>query len=284
MPQKRHFAKACLSSRKQNENNQSSISATIHSCIAAIPMAKESLSRAITNVTIQGVVLQALIDSGSTDSFISTSTVKSLNIKVNRSSGTVAMASTSLLSTIHSECKVDLIVNGNVYSKVKLAVLENLCCDVLLGQDFMKLHDCVSFKLGGSRPKLVLCNLAAMTIQPPRPFEHLQPFKKPIAVPSRRFSKQDDKFISQEIERLIKEEIIEKSTSPWRAQVHVVGQKKRRLVIDYSQIYNLECSSSTSNRQTGGRSVSVCNLQHPGPQERLPPNCSSPGRQVVYGI
>ena len=50
----------------------------------------------------------------------------------------------------------------------------------------------------------------------------------------------DKKFISAEIERLLKNDLIEASSSPWRAQPFVVTPEnhRKRMVIDYSQTIN----------------------------------------------
>ena len=64
---------------------------------------------------------------------------------------------------------------------------------------------------------------------------------KPIATKSRRFSKPDKDFIHSEVKRLLAEDIIEPSNSPWRAQVLVTtnDRQKKRLVVDYSQTINI---------------------------------------------
>ncbi|XP_059810217.1 uncharacterized protein LOC132383332, partial [Hypanus sabinus] len=60
-----------------------------------------------------------------------------------------------------------------------------------------------------------------------------------VATKSRRYSGGDRAFIQSEVQRLLREGIIEPSSSPWRAQVVVVrtGQKNR-MVVDYSQTIN----------------------------------------------
>ena len=50
----------------------------------------------------------------------------------------------------------------------------------------------------------------------------------------------DKEFVSMEVKRLLKENIIEPSKSPWRAQVLITTNKnhKRRMVVDYSKTIN----------------------------------------------
>ena len=98
-------------------------------------------------------------------------------------------------------------------------MLNDLCCDVILGHDFQKQHESVTFQYEGSKPKLVtkgensLCAPAIAKIDEPSLFSNMPEGCKPIAVKSRQYSKDD---------QLLPEGIIEPSTSPWRAQVVVV--------------------------------------------------------------
>ena len=61
-----------------------------------------------------------------------------------------------------------------------------------------------------------------------------------IATKSRWYSQEDLFFIDGEVERLLKEGIIEPSKSPWRAQVVVTKDEnhKKRMAIEYSQTIN----------------------------------------------
>ena len=77
-------------------------------------------------------------------------------------------------------------------------------------------------------------------IEPPEPFANLTTDCHPIATKSRRYSQEDSAFIDKEVKRLLEEDIIEPSRSPWRAQVVVAKDEnhKKRLAIDYSQTIN----------------------------------------------
>ncbi|QQP58573.1 Uncharacterized protein FKW44_003939, partial [Caligus rogercresseyi] len=134
------------------------------------------------------------------------------------------------------------------YTPLKISILENLCCGVLLGQDFLSLHSHVRITFGGMLPALEVahtdvtstCALASIGGVPsPRLFSNLLPDCKPIATKSRRHSREDEEFIDTEVKRMLLEDIIEPCRSPWRAQVVVVtNSNKKRLVIDYSQTIN----------------------------------------------
>ena len=115
-----------------------------------------------------------------------------------------------------------------------------LCSDLILGLDFQSQHDSVTFKYGGTKPPLSVCSFTTLNIEPPTPFANLTPNCHLIATKSRRYSNEDQTFIGDEVERLLKEGIIESSQSPWRAKVVVTKDEnhKKRLAIDYFQTVN----------------------------------------------
>ncbi|XP_059838259.1 uncharacterized protein LOC132400840 [Hypanus sabinus] len=154
--------------------------------------------------------------------------------------------------------------------------MPNLCAPVLLGLDFQSHLESVTMVYDGPLPPLTVknpqfcgtsshtplltththghthpiqnqanscatdtCSLSTLKIPPPPLFANLTPDCKPVATKSRRYSAGDRAFIQSEVRRLLREGIIEPSTSPWRAQVVVVrtGQKNR-MVVDYSQTIN----------------------------------------------
>ena len=108
----------------------------------------------------------------------------------------------------------------------------------------MKLHRRVVFQLNTQGKDVIIsqpiCGVAAANIPPMRLFKNLDPGAKPIATKSKRFNLEDQKFIRSEIKKLLDENIIEPSTSPWRAQVLIAddGRHKKRMVIDYSRTIN----------------------------------------------
>ena len=125
--------------------------------------------------------------------------------------------------------------------------MEELCADVILGLDFMKLHNEIEFKMHGpqeaisiNRPINKSCNVMAAKIKPPRIFRSISPDCVPVATKCRRYSESDKKFIKEEISRLLEEGIIEPSHSSWHSQVLITKDEnhKRHMVIDYSQTVN----------------------------------------------
>ena len=114
-------------------------------------------------------------------------------------------------------CKACIELNGRKYEEVVLTVLKDLLTDVILGQGFMQLHQSVKIHLGGAEPTLTLGVLQPIkTLAPVKLFDHLKDNCVLAATKERRYSVLGRKFISTEIERLPKSDLIEASSSPWR--------------------------------------------------------------------
>lgn len=232
-----HFAKVCMSS--QNSETLAAASMPILSTISATTNSKQ-LSSATVKVEVAGKMVNALIDTGSTDNFISQEVAARLKLQITAKVGTISMASSVHRSEILGVCSPDIKVCGRLYRTVELSVIDKLCADIILGHSFLKRHKSLNLSLGGTQPTLEICGLAELKVSPPELFANIDANAKPIATKSRRYSTEDKVFIDTQVELLLEEEIIEPSTSPWRAQVVITGgdSKKRRMVIDYSQTVN----------------------------------------------
>lgn len=234
-----HFSKVCQS--KRTTVNTKSTSASAVSLSQLLAAAPGSLFKSLIKVDINGTSADALIDTGSTDTYISEAFTSEAKIPVFSGTGCISMASTSLQSHISGYCFVNMKVLGHHYPNLRISILKDLCADVIIGHDILRQHSKVNVEFGGPKEPLSICSLSFAAIEPPRLFVNLSPNCKPIATKSRRFSLEDTKFISNEIRKLLDEGIIEESISPWRAQVLVTKNKshKKRMVIDYSQTINL---------------------------------------------
>ena len=223
------------------KSKRGKVSAVANSNIlCSIPSDPPSCASIPMFINSKTVTVHAMIDSGSCVSFIHPNTVNKLKLKVLPSKEKISMASSPFSSYTLGHCIVQLNAQDNHYPDFKLSILPNLCYEIILGQDFMKLHKEVSFHLQGSEPKLSVCGVSAMNMEPPSLFPVLSDDCKPISTPSRKFSNPDTVFIKEEVKTLLKEGIIEKSVSPWRAQVIVTHDERhrRRMVVDYSATIN----------------------------------------------
>ena len=242
-----HFQKVCRSSsnRRIPSNNASRNN---HTSASMIPT---SLSDAIIDSKVNDNIVKTLFDSGSSSSFIDSKVVKKLKLEINYTSQqSISMASTSCNTKTIGSVTVNLSFAGSSHTQVRLQVMENLCCETIIGHDILSLHEKLVINFGGENSPIVVdnvgnsafsCTLTAADVEPPKLFEHLYSDSiKPVACKSRRFSPSDQKFIDSKVQGLLADGIIEPSSSPWRAQVLVTNndRHRRRLVVDYSLTIN----------------------------------------------
>ena len=159
-----HFSSVCRGAKRQSS-----------SYVAAMGLSK---SHAV--LQFSGSTVDALLDTGSTESFIKKSTARQLQLPFHSTNSYISMASTEYNVKISQFCLVSFSLNKHMYKNVKLLVMDNLCCSVILGHDFMGLHDNVTFNFGGKDDNLAICNVMAMSITPPRLFSHLTDDIRPI--------------------------------------------------------------------------------------------------------
>uniref|UniRef100_UPI00358E1A3A uncharacterized protein n=1 Tax=Myxine glutinosa TaxID=7769 RepID=UPI00358E1A3A len=204
-----------------------------------IPAGSSGLAQAIIPLMVEGIFAWALVDTGSTDSFIDQRLVRQHGWPVLGTTRQIFMASQGLRLSTKGECRLKRVIKGRMFPDVHLMVLPALCADILLGHDFLKRHGRLEMEFGGT-DTLAVCALAKMEIEPLSLFPNLTTDCTPVAVKSRRYSRADAQFIAEEMAQLLKECIIEPSRSPWRAQVLVVRSEAHRrcMVIDYSQTVN----------------------------------------------
>ena len=238
---KGHFAKVCRSNPAGDQLEHSRATASAYPTLATVPSSTPpTLLKSSTEIVINGVSARALVDSCSSESFIHPHLAETLNLRKYSSPKSISMAQSTLSAETLGHCIVNLELGGKMYSNLHLSILPGLCSDLILGLDFQKQHQSISFHHGGPKPPLVVCGLTSLKVEPPDLFANLTADIHPIATKSRRYGYEDREFIDSEVRRLLHEGIIEPSNSPWRAQVVVAHNEnhKKRLVIDYSQTIN----------------------------------------------
>ncbi|XP_026689427.2 retrovirus-related Pol polyprotein from transposon opus [Ciona intestinalis] len=216
----------------------------LSSILASAP---NCLEPAIVTGTLAGATVDILLDTGASNNFIDSGTARKAHLSLNKVIMSINMAAGNNPTKTFGRTKATLSFLGRKYVDVTFDIIEGLCADVILGQDFLKMHSEVTFKLGGDADKLIIpyvpmeiAALSAGKVSPPRLFEFMDRHAQPYASRSRQYSREDQAFIRSEVQRLIGSDIIEASRSPWRAQVLVVKEstRKKRMVIDYSQTVN----------------------------------------------
>ena len=244
-----YFSSVCRSKKEPGKTlgNVATMYAPTVCALGVTTAFQNSLSHAALPAVIYGITLTALIDSCNSDSFINQQVANRLQLEIYPTTRNISMALRTLKTDVIGCCTTDITLNDRTYSNVKLSVLKDICGDIILGHDFQKRHKRLTIELHGSQSYLIVsnsssCALATAVIDELYLFANLIPGSKPIATQSLRFSFSDITFIQEGITRLMKEYVIEHSTSPWRAHVVVVKNpalpNKKRLCIDYSQTVN----------------------------------------------
>lgn len=238
---KGHFANVCRSKQTQSANAVTDDNIQRDDTLSAISAASpSSLRKATSPITINGFKAEALIDTGSSVSFINKSLVEILKLKIKPSRQTITLASLSHVSYVQGVCYVNIQLEKHQYKNQSLLIVNNLCADAIIGHDILKNHSSLELEFGGTQEPLRICNVMEASVPPASLFTHLSPHTKPIAVRSRHHTADDERFIKTEVSKLLEDGIIEPSVSPWRAQVLIAGGglHKKRMVIDYSQTIN----------------------------------------------
>ena len=120
--------------------------------------------------------------------------------------------------------------------------MSNLIADLIIGDDLLQQHKSVTFEFPGEKKEFYISTNMPTARVPYRDlFRNITRNCKPIAIKTKKFLTSDQPLIKTETDRLLNENRIEKSNSPWRAQPLVVdnGKEKRKMCIDYSRIINL---------------------------------------------
>ena len=173
---KGHFSRVCRS-RKTRRNSASTSDPVLSTVTANLPTC---LQTSTVSACVNELPVDALMDTGSSDSYIDASLCKKLDLIVRGNPSTISMASKSYSVKVNGNVNVDLNVFSNQYPDFKSGMMKNLCSDVILGLDFMKLHSKVNFEMNGSKSAisidnhhLNLCNVLAANIEPPRIFRSI---------------------------------------------------------------------------------------------------------------
>ncbi|XP_077971774.1 uncharacterized protein LOC144425880 [Styela clava] len=154
-----HFATVCRKAKKSvatvNDLHLTSIIAGIHT----------SLSRSTITAEIAENPLMALLDSGASQSYIKASVAKSLGLTLYGPKTVIALASNESVAQTIGFVDAPLKIGTRVYDAMKFGVVENLCTDIILGQDFLSKHRKVVFEFNGDLDSLYVgkevCNLAS---------------------------------------------------------------------------------------------------------------------------
>ena len=200
-------------------------------------------------VSINGNDCRALLDTGASENFMDFKFAQKLRLKIDRNKRTtITLANNDSSTQTRGEVIVKLQIKGEIYDRMVFNVMDNCLATAIVGYPVMEQHQSVTIPFKGKRkpmilrtdPKLKVLCLTEANLGSPSLFLGMDKNVKPVKSASRRYSEPEQDFIGVEVRRLLKEGIIQKSNSPWRAQIVAAKQtNKWRMCIDYSQTVNL---------------------------------------------
>ena len=241
---KGHYAKMCRSTQRGTFRSAAAVADdNLDSQLATLSSASTGDEEKVNMyVLVNGTLANCLLDTGAKHNHIDNKFRQRAKIDViGESNMKVDLAVKGASVKTQCVCSTSVNLQGREYSGVNFSIMDGLLWDVILGRDFLCKHKSVSFMFDGPQPPLNLGALKPLKgVEPARLFEHLTPNCKPVTSKRRNYSKADRSFISNQVQQLLDDGIIEPSLSPWRAQVVVVKgeHRKKRMCIDYSETIN----------------------------------------------
>ena len=99
------------------------------------------------------------------------------------------MATSSHTAKIPGYCIADIKFYDTTYENMRLFILQDLCADIIPGQDWQEQHEIMTITYGGPVSALKFCNLTPMNVPLPSLFQCLTADVKPIATQSKNIVK-----------------------------------------------------------------------------------------------
>jgi len=196
-----------------NRDAKQAVSAVPEGYMASLVGAPSCLHEAVVDVTVQGTPAKALLDTVASERFIHEGLVREIGLKSSGKPRNISLASLKSSAEVCGSVQATVKVFNHSYT-LRLGIISDLCADVILGQDFVKMHRSTTFKMGGRFnsfivPPTKVCGVTAGDVEAPRLFQFLSPDVKPVATRSRRFNLEDARFVKDEVAKLLSEDIIE---------------------------------------------------------------------------
>ena len=107
-------------------------------------------SQAHINVKVDDYDYEALVDTGSTENFVSEDLVRDNKLNTFPYACMITMANKSMRNDIKEICFVNMKVSGKLYPNVRCLVMKSPVADIILGDPFHKLHKGVRVEYGGN--------------------------------------------------------------------------------------------------------------------------------------
>ena len=146
----------CKNPNNEQSNSKQNKQLTAMHYLAASP---PSLSKSIHKVTVNGKQLDALIDTGSSATFLNYDSIQKHGWLLNTTdtSAPIALASSSHVSHSAGVCKVNMCFSNKQFCNQTFTVIKDLCADMIIGLDILGEFSSVTLDMGGRKEPLVTC-------------------------------------------------------------------------------------------------------------------------------
>ena len=117
------------------------------------------LKPSLVNITINGVHLSGLLDTGARDCFMTTKLAKRLGLKINKIfDGKVTLTDRELKSNVIWKTRADLVLGNEKFlcKNVEFTLLNNLVKEVIMGLKILKQHQSNTFDFKGNTDRYIL--------------------------------------------------------------------------------------------------------------------------------
>jgi len=147
---KGHFQKVCQTALRTK---------TLATCegtylCSVVAKAPNCLKNSVVDAKIGTTNADVLPDIGASESFIDNGFAQKAGLTFVPQRSSISMASTNFKAEVIGFVNADITLLGQTYCQFQFGVLKDLCSDVILGQDFMKLHKRITFQFGGRKPSI----------------------------------------------------------------------------------------------------------------------------------
>jgi len=246
-----HWASACKAKSTQSRHPRNASVKTadeLHhiddesessNCASLYHLAAITPSKGLIKIHINGHQTEALLDTGADKTFVTANLLAKFRVPFRKSKEQHVLLADETKIKILGKCQLEMEWDSRYYSP-EVLVVPSLVAPVVLGLDVLKQHESLTLNFAGSKDAISVC-MALQSISCTK-YDLLPGVDttklKPIATSSRP-NRNHTSFVNSEVTRMLQEDIIQESRSPWRAQSFVVKRdNKLRLVVDYSQTIN----------------------------------------------
>ena len=192
-----HYAECCL--------KRKSLSCVSKPLLASMTNLLSTFSEhVLTAIRINNIDAHALVDTGSTNSYIYKNFAKQHDLNYKSIKFAANMANSSLKTEICGVYYLNLTFVGSFYKSFKFHVMPNVICNAIMGTTFCNKHKSVTFKFQGKLPELFVSTITSVANVTYRQLfgDNLSARCKPIAIKTRKFSSVDMAIIKAETVRL----------------------------------------------------------------------------------